>query len=795
MASFDFVASTGQIRTKSGITYDHEATPSYTVTVTATDSSNATADATVTISVTDVDEPPDAPATPAVNAVSGSTTSLAVSWAAPANAGKPDIDSYDVQYRVTGATAWSDGPQNVTGTTTTATITSLAANTPYEVQVRATNDEGDSGWSTPPGAGRTNAPANNVPTAANNTVTTVEDRAYTFTADDFGFMDADAGAALASVTIVTPPASGKGTLALSGTAVAADEVVPATSIGNLAYTPPADANGTGYASFTFKVSDGTDVSAAAYTMTINVTQGNDPATGEPTISGTARAGRTLTVSTAGIMDVDGLPSTFSYQWRRKVGATTTSISGANSRTYILQAADLGNKVAVRVSFTDLDGNAEMRTSGDYPTSGTVQADNTLVSNVRQSTTNTYRLTNSDLAQSFRTGANLTGYTLSSIDLKLDSSDSTNTPAVKLYSGSANGTEEATFDGPTRLDASSTKNYAFTPSSTAILRKETTYWVVAEGATRWVVGGTGEDATPATGWHIFDNYQFRAAASIGGFTTDPVAEALQIRVNGTLGGIVLSTDATLSALALEDAADDSAITISPAFGSGTTSYTASVDNDVDEITITPTVNESNATVEYLDSSDTGIADADSVKAGQQVSLAVGANTIKVKVTAQDTTTTETYTVVVTRAPPPNTAPTSANEGVTAVEDQVYTFSSGDFSFDDTDGDSFVSVKIVTLPASGTLSLSGTALGPGDLPQTVPEDDIDELKYSPPANLQRDRLCEFHLQGERWHGRQRQRLHDNHQRVVAERPGDRGAHDLGHRERGADAHRLDRRNHGC
>ena len=163
MASFDFVASTGQIRTKSGITYDHEATPSYTVTVTATDSSNATADATVTISVTDVAEPPDAPATPAVNAVSGSTTSLAVSWAAPANAGKPDIDNYDVQYRVSGTAAWSDGPQNVTGTTTTATITSLAANTPYEVQVRATNAEGDSGWSTPPGAGRTNAPANNAP--------------------------------------------------------------------------------------------------------------------------------------------------------------------------------------------------------------------------------------------------------------------------------------------------------------------------------------------------------------------------------------------------------------------------------------------------------------------------------------------------------------------------------------------------------------------------------------------------------------------------------------------------------
>ena len=110
----------------------------------------------------------------------------------------------------------------------------------------------------------------------------------------------------------------------------------------------------------------------------------------------------------------------------------------------------------------------------------------------------------------------------------------------------------------------------------------------------------------------------------------------------------STDATLSALTLEDASDDSAITISPVFAAGTTSYTAVVDNDVDEITIKPIVNESNATFEYLDSSDTEITDADSGKTGQQVSLSEGTNTIKVKVTAGDTTTPNTYTVVVTRA---------------------------------------------------------------------------------------------------------------------------------------------------
>ena len=143
-ASFDFVESSGQIRTKTNVSYDFEAKSSYTVTVTASDGT-ATADASVTIGITDVDEPPSAPAQPTVNAVSGSTTSLAVSWVAPANAGKPAIASYDLQYRVSGVVAWTDGPEDVAGTSTT--VASLVADTLYEVQVRATNAEGDGAWS------------------------------------------------------------------------------------------------------------------------------------------------------------------------------------------------------------------------------------------------------------------------------------------------------------------------------------------------------------------------------------------------------------------------------------------------------------------------------------------------------------------------------------------------------------------------------------------------------------------------------------------------------------------------
>ena len=115
------------------------------------------------------------------------------------------------------------------------------------------------------------ATANTAPTAANKTVTTGEDRAYAFTADDFGFDDADAGDTLASVTIVTVPAAG--TLALDGTAVVADAVVTKAQIDGdmLTFTPALDAHGAPYTTFTFTVNDGTDDSASAYTMTIDVT--------------------------------------------------------------------------------------------------------------------------------------------------------------------------------------------------------------------------------------------------------------------------------------------------------------------------------------------------------------------------------------------------------------------------------------------------------------------------------------------------------------------------------------------
>ena len=106
----------------------------------------------MTINVTDVDEPPAALGAPTVSATAGSTMSLDVSWTAPGNTGKPAITSYDLRYRVGSSGSWTDGPQDETGTT--AAISALTADTEYQVQVRASNAEGDGAWS-PSGTGST----------------------------------------------------------------------------------------------------------------------------------------------------------------------------------------------------------------------------------------------------------------------------------------------------------------------------------------------------------------------------------------------------------------------------------------------------------------------------------------------------------------------------------------------------------------------------------------------------------------------------------------------------------------
>lgn len=126
------------------------------------------------------------------------------------------------------------------------------------------------------------------------------------------------------------------------------------------------------------------------------------------------------------------------------------------------------------------------------------------------------------------------------------------------------------------------------------------------------------------------YTIEATTHAPGLTGDFTLTATLFRIP--------SNAAALKGLNLEPAS----VSLVPAFAASTESYTASVGNAVTTVQVTPTVNHADAAVTV-----NGAAVA-SGQASQPIDLSVGANTITIVVTAQDGTTTKTYTVVVTRA---------------------------------------------------------------------------------------------------------------------------------------------------
>ena len=92
----------------------------------------------------------------------------------------------------------------------------------------------------------------------------------------------------------------------------------------------------------------------------NADDDNNLATGQPTISGTATVGQTLTASTSDIADDDGLTNpTFEYQWISSDGTTDEDIDDATSSTYEIDASDLDREIKVLVKFEDDEGNHEI----------------------------------------------------------------------------------------------------------------------------------------------------------------------------------------------------------------------------------------------------------------------------------------------------------------------------------------------------------------------------------------------------------------------------------------------------
>ena len=165
-----------------------------------------------------------------------------------------------------------------------------------------------------------------------------------------------------------------------------------------------------------------------------------------------------------------------------------------------------------------------------------------LTNFGQPDTNAAALATFDAAQSFTTGTSETGYALTSVELMLQTNADPNGPTVKLFSGSANGTEVATFSLQGSLTPSTTAGYTFLPTSSVTLDDSTPYWVVVEGGDTSLRLASSEKVDPASsaGWSLTGRLETRAHDATGDYAPRPNPRHALMVVNGyALAGIKAS----------------------------------------------------------------------------------------------------------------------------------------------------------------------------------------------------------------------------------------------------------------
>lgn len=166
------------------------------------------------------------------------------------------------------------------------------------------------------------------------------------------------------------------------------------------------------------------------------------------------------------------------------------------------------------------------------------------------------------------------------------------------------------------------------------------------------------STDGGGWSRWTNipmtapHEMKAAGYMLTGLTNGTSYTFEVRAVNAEGESPASNEATVTPCvcgATPTSLELSGATLSPVFASGTTSYVALVENSVTQVAVTAAAADAEtATVEFLDTDDAEITDADDQTGVLDVALDTGVNTVKVKVTADDGSTVQSYVVVVFRA---------------------------------------------------------------------------------------------------------------------------------------------------
>ena len=531
------------------------------------------------------------------------------------------------------------------------------------------------------------AAANNPPTASDNTVTTAEDVDLTFLATDFNFADVD-GDTLASVKITSLPASGKGTLALDGTDITSADLPQTVTkseldAGDLVYTPPANGNGSAYATFQFKVNDGTVDSDDAYTMTIDVDAVNDaPSASDNTVTTDEDTTYTFAASDFNFTDVDAGDTLAGVKITTLESAGDLELDGTDvTANQVITKADID---AGDLTFAPAAG-----ASGDpYATFGFKVNDGTADSASAYTMTIDVGVVNDPPTASSNTVTTSedTAYAFAASDFGFMDDDGDTLASVKVIQLESAGDLE--LDGTdvtlnqviTKADIDANK-LTFTPA---------------------------ENAYMATGYATFTfKVNDGTVDSLAGYT------------------MTISVTPVNDAPTVANAIADQSATVDTAFSF---QFAANAFDDVDDSTLTYTATKSDDSA--LPS---WLSFTANTRTFSGTPAVADAGTVSVKVTASDddgASVSDTFVITVSTVP--NNPPTASSATVTTSEDAAYAFAASDFGFMDDDGDTLASVKITTLESAGDLELDGTGVA---LNQVITKADIDanKLTFTPAADV--------------------------------------------------------------
>jgi T1SS-143 domain-containing protein len=334
------------------------ATRQVTFTYTATDNNGGVSNtATVTITVTGTNDAPVANADTASTPINSAISNINVL------ANDTDADTGAV-LSVLGATV-NPALGSVTVNPDGTLNFTPAANVTGPVTISYTLSDGTA---TTTGTLTVNVGANTPPTGTDASITLNEDTTRGFSAADFGFADIDLGQTLLAVRIDSPPAAG--TLRLNGVDVTAGQLIAAADLGNLVFTPAANANGTPYASFNFSVQDSAGgFDAAPNTITLNVTPVADPAViGGDTAGATTEDGTLVAAGALTVVDPDAGQAAFNPQSNSAGTYGSFSVTSTGAWTYNLtnaspavQALAQGQIVTDTFTVTTIDGSSQLVT--------------------------------------------------------------------------------------------------------------------------------------------------------------------------------------------------------------------------------------------------------------------------------------------------------------------------------------------------------------------------------------------------------------------------------------------------